>query len=475
MKFSLPAVAASLLAAAMAVITAVISSGFGYFDRTQPYNFVITTIILWVLFGLAMLTLRRVAVKPALGIILIGSVLIGGAALTGPPNTSSDSARYAWDGIVQDAGISPYRYVPANDALTSLRPSWLFSDTVVNADGSNSCADPRMNPTKSVPSGEPFCTVINRPTVPTIYPAAAEMFFAGIRLFVGAEAQYWPLQLTGLLISLGVTGMLMLGMRRRGLDPRLSAYWAWCPMVAAEAINNAHIDALGAILVVSATLLVSRGMRFRGGIALGAAIAVKLVPAIAAPALLRRQGWKVVVASVATFAVLYIPYVFASGLAVIGFLPGYLTEEGYSDGGRFTLLSIFLPPAAAIPVALVLLLATAILVWIKTNPAHPWLGQLIMIGVTLLIASPRYPWYALLLIPFIALSGRWEWFVVPLALTYRQFLPSHLGYQIALAIAVVVIVAMATHRTGPEGRARLRHPLTMLRSRQPSPSATRQS
>ena len=39
-----------------------------------------------------------------------------------------------------------------------------------------------------------------------------------------------------------------------------------------------------------------------------------------------------------------------------------------------------------------------------------------MIGLTLLIVSPNYPWYALMLLPFIVLSGRWEYVAVILAL-----------------------------------------------------------
>jgi hypothetical protein len=282
-------------------------------------------------------------------------------------------------------------------------------------------------------------------------------------LVTGPSAEYWPLQLTGLLMSLAITAMLIVALRRRNLDPRWAALWGWSPIVATEAITNSHIDILGTLLALVATLLVSRGLRFRGGIALGAAIAVKLVPVIAAPALLRRQPWRVIAAAIITFAVLYIPYVITTGIAVLGYLPGYLSEEGYNDGSRFIMLSLFVPASASLPVAAVLLLVIAVLVWWKTNPDAPWLGQLVMIGSTLLIASPRYPWYALLLVPFIALTGRWEWFAVPLALTTRMLIPHQDVYQVAIVIAIVVIVALALYRTGPEGRARLRHPLALLR------------
>ena len=458
-----PTVVTSVIVAAMAGLTAYSVTALGYFDRAHPTALIICTVGLWLLFTLAMLSLRRMPIRPAIALVLIGSALIGGAALTGPPNTSTDSARYAWDGIVQNAGISPYRYVPVDDALGSLRPDWLFPTPVANADGTDRCTDPRTDTTFSTPSHQPLCSALNRPKVPTIYPAAAELFFAGVRLVTGPSAEYWPLQLTGLLMSLAITAILIVALRRRNLDPRWAALWGWSPIVATEAITNSHIDILGTLLALVATLLVSRGLRFRGGIALGAAIAVKLVPVIAAPALLRRQPWKVIVASIVTFAVLYIPYLITTGIAVLGYLPGYLSEEGYNDGSRFILLTLFVPASASLAVAAVLLLVIAVLVWWKTNPDAPWLGQLVMIGSTLLIASPRYPWYALLLVPFIALSGRWEWFAVPLALTTRMLIPHQDVYQVAIAIAIVVIVAMALYRVGPDGRARLRHPLALLR------------
>ena len=458
-----PTVLASVATAVLAGLTAYSVTALGYFDRVHPAALLSCTVGLWLLFALAILALRRVPTRPAIAIVLIGSALIGGAAMAAPPNTSTDSARYAWDGIVQNAGISPYRYVPVDDALGALRPDWLFPTPVANADGGDRCTDPRSDPTFSTPSHQPMCSALNRPKVPTIYPAAAEIFFAGVRLITGPTAEYWPLQLTGLLMSIAITAMLIVALRRRNLDPRWAALWGWSPIVATEAITNSHIDILGALLALVATLLVSRGMRFRGGIALGAAIAVKLIPVIAAPALLRRQPWKVIVASIVTFAVLYIPYVISTGIAVLGYLPGYLSEEGYNNGSRFTLLTLFVPMTATLAVAVVLLLVTAVLVWWKTNPDAPWLGQLVMIGTTLLIVSPRYPWYALLLVPFIALSGRWEWFAVPLALTVRLLIPNHVVSQVAIAIAIVAIVTMALYRTGPDGRARLRHPLALLR------------
>lgn len=423
---------------------------------------VICTAALWLLFLLSLLALRGVSGRAVTVLVLVGSVLLGGAAMVGPPNTSTDSARYAWDGIVQNASISPYAYTPADERLDDLRPEWLFPSPEITASGEPVCRGERIA-SVTTESGELLCSALNRTTVPTIYPPASEMYFAGIRFLVGPEPAYWPLQLTGLLLSVGTTVMLLVGMRRRGIDSRRAALWAWCPLVATEAITNSHVDMLGVVFTLAAVFLATAGKPWRGGIMLGAAIATKLIPVLAAPAMLRREGWKVAVAAVVTFLVLYVPYVITTGIGVLGYLPGYLSEEGYEDGTRFALLSLVAPGGSAVVIAVILLAIIGVLVIWKTDPDAPWLGQLVMIGSALLILSPRYSWYALLLVPFIALSGRWEWFAVPLALTLRLLVPSVPLTRVSIATAIVVIVALSIRRAGPDAGARVLGQLRRLR------------
>ena len=415
------------------------------------------TLGLWMLFALAVLSLRKVGGKAVTVLVLAGSLAIGVAAMTGPPNTSTDSARYAWDGIVQNAGISPYAYVPTDPALEDLRPDWLFPAAV---DGE--CPGERIQTSREPGSDTVVCTALNRGTVPTIYPPASELVFAGVRLVVGDEAEYWPLQLLGLITSLGVTIILLRLLTKRGLDPRWAALWGWCPLVATEGITNSHIDLFATLLVVIATALAASNRVWSGGAALGAAIGAKLIPVIAAPALLGRRPLPVIAASIGIFALLYVPYVISDGIGVLGYLPGYLSEEGYESGTRFILASLIAPGFASTVLVGVLLVITAVLVWRKTDPANPWLGQLAMIGVTLLIVSPRYPWYALLLVPMIAMTGRWEWMAVPLALTERLLFPSLEFARLTVFLAIVFVVVMTIKRSGPGVLARvkreLRHP-----------------
>ncbi|WP_130178153.1 glycosyltransferase family 87 protein [Cryobacterium sp. SO1] len=461
----------SILLAASAALTAALVVAFDLFrPHRDTVPLLLGTAALWLLFAAAVVALRGVKGRAVVVLVLAGSVVIGGAAMAGPPNTSTDSARYAWDGIVQNAGISPYAYVPSDDRVDGLRPDWLFPAPVAGDSGAE-CVGERI---ETVPrdTGLPLCSALNRTTVPTIYPPAAEIYFAAVRAVVGPDAGYWPLQLTGLLLCVGITGMLLVGMRRRGIDQRHAALWAWCPLVATEGITNSHVDLLGVAFVLAAAFWVSSTKYVRGGILLGVAIGVKLIPAIAAPAMLKRQGWKVVVAAVATFLLLYLPYVLATGIGVLGYLPGYLTEEGYEDGSRFALVSLIAPGSSAIVVAAILLAGLAVVTIWTTDPERPWLGQLLMIGGTLLVLSPRYPWYALLLLPFIALSGRWEWLAIPLALTVRLLVPSLTVTRVSLAIALMLIVIVSVQRAGPGALGRWRGSLTRLVTTRRNPQRT---
>ncbi|MBW8699711.1 hypothetical protein MBT84_08910 [Streptomyces sp. MBT84] len=236
-------------------------------------------------------------------------------------------------------------------------------------------------------------------------------------------SRHKPLQAGGVVLAFGTTLALLAVGRRRGdpsRAPARAALWGWCPAVPFEAVNNAHIDTLGVLLTVLALGTATAGTR-RGAL-LGAAIAVKLLPVLALPGALAGQRSparvaRVASAVIAAVALAYLPYVVASGTGVLGYLPGYLQEEGYEPGDvhRFALLRLLLPDAAAGATVVVLLALTALYVWWRGDPARPWRGALVLTGTALLLVSPSYPWYSLLVVGLVALDGRWEWLTVTMA------------------------------------------------------------
>jgi Glycosyltransferase family 87 len=62
--------------------------------------------VAWIAFGCAAWLVRKIAVRLAVAIILIGGIAVQVVALSGPPQDGSHLYRYGWDGRVQAAGIS---------------------------------------------------------------------------------------------------------------------------------------------------------------------------------------------------------------------------------------------------------------------------------------------------------------------------------------------------------------------------------
>ncbi|MBM4793737.1 DUF2029 domain-containing protein [Streptomyces sioyaensis] len=439
------AVTAALLAALAAVLVHTLHSGD---NQSAPGRLLAGYAVAWALFAAAVWAVRTIPARAATVLVLAGSAAIALAGLTAQPRTSNDMYRYAWDGRVQAAGISPYAHPPAAPQLTRLRDDWLFPPP-------QACKGWGITRTD-----DGLCVRINRPTVPTIYPPLAEGWYLAVHTLSPADSRHKPLQVGGAVLAFATTLALLRVLRRRG-DPRRAparaALWAWCPAVALEAVNNAHIDTLGVLCVVLALGTATAGVR-RGAL-LGAAIAVKILPVLALPGALSGQRGparvlRVVAAVVGTVALAYLPYVAASGAGVLGYLPGYLHEEGYEPGHvhRFALLRLVLPDAAAGATAAVVLALIGLFVWWRGDPARPWRGALLLTGATLLLFSPSYPWYSLLVVALVAMDGRWEWLTVTLAGTALylggRLLPGFPLQACAYGCAALVIATGAYLRSG---------------------------
>ncbi|MGW7687877.1 glycosyltransferase 87 family protein [Streptomyces asiaticus] len=439
--------------------------------------------IAWALFAAAAWTVRRLSARQAVVFVLAGSAAVAATGLLAPPRTSTDAYRYAWDGRVQAAGISPYDHAPEDPALASLRDRWLFprgsachgpdrapvrpgpvrptperpTPERPTPERPTPGAAPRADPEPDHPpsaSAEPQCTRLNRPSVHTIYPPAAEGYFLLVHRSAPSGSTLLPLQTGGALLSVATTAVLLAAARRRR-DPRLAtaraALWAWCPAVPVEAVNNAHVDALGVLLTVAGLVAVPR-RRVLGGVLLGAATAAKLLPAVTLPGALSgvlataapkpltelrrpagrpaspaepiRRAAAIVLPATAVVALGYLPYLLLSHSSVLGYLTGYVAEEGYETGStaaddknRYALLRLLHPDPEtwALPVIAAVLLVVVARVLLRGDPQRPWRGALVVTGTAFLLMTPGYPWYALLVVALVALDGRWEWLGLPLA------------------------------------------------------------
>ncbi|HYX62434.1 MAG TPA: hypothetical protein VE888_25840, partial [Streptosporangiaceae bacterium] len=186
-----------------------------------------------------------------------------------------------------------------------------------------------------------------------------------------------------------------------------------------------------------------------GGILLGLAIATKLTPVLAVPALLRRRWFTVAVAASGAFIAVYVPHVIRVGPKVVGFLPGYLQQENYTSGTRYGIIGLFIIGPLATVVALLILAAVAFAVLQFSPPDRPWSGAVVMTAAALAVATPHYQWYSLLLVMLVALDGKPEWLAFAAggyyaaypALGARYHIPPRLQDAAAYGVPLVVVAA----------------------------------
>jgi alpha-1,6-mannosyltransferase len=360
------------------------------------------------------------------------------APLFAAPFLSSDIYRYVWDGIVQHAHVSPYRYVPGDPALTFLR----------------------------APNQDIFDNINRRDYAHTIYPPVAQALFYCIT-FISPTLTGMK---TAMLLFEGLT-LYALVRILRVLHPSVrhpeaqALLYAWCPLLIWEIAGSGHLDSVAMAGISLALLFRLRRRPILTGLFLGLAVMTKLYPIVLLPALLMRRTdpgaldsgsspgsrrwvsttfdllnpknweWKL---PATTFSVIALGYAAYSsvGRLVFGFLGGYVQEEGMTTGTRYFFLELaqHVPGLEHLPIASFYILCGLtfglLTLWalkIAFKPAinssgapsfavssqrmgdsiaNPsFLYSALALGTALmLLFSPHYPWYILWLIPFFTLT-----------------------------------------------------------------------
>jgi hypothetical protein len=415
--------------------------------------------LLWILAAwslaslVAVATARHIPRRVALGLLLTAAAAVRLAALAGPPTTSDDLYRYAWDGRVQAAGIDPYSLPPAAQDLVGLRDPWLWPDAA-------GCA--------ALDRGV-GCTRINRPAVRTIYPPVAEAWFAAVYHVDGLGARHKVWQVAGLLTDLATVGLLVVALRRWGVDERWAALYALFPASVIEFVQNAHVDSLALVFVVAAFVVAvgpsgaegrpppsRRSVAARDvavGLLIGAAALVKLYPAVLLVTVLglpRLRPWLAFLRASAAALVLtvisYLPHILAVGIHVIGYLPGYLKEEHYEGGGRFLLAgALGLSGRMSEIVAVTVVVASLVMVAWRRPPAPR--AAVVVLCALFLTTTPVQPWYAVSLVAMACIAG-WPEAIAVVAAGYPYFFAVILDYRHTIALgrlsygmALMVLVA----------------------------------
>ena len=348
----------------------------------------------------AWLVLRRPAEdRVLLGLILGFGLLFRLAELPAPVVLSSDLFRYVWDGRVQRAGVNPYRHPPSAPELASLR-------------------DAAIHPH------------INRPDKRTVYPPGAEMVFALAARLGLDSVRGWRLLVLGCEV---VTVALLLGQLARLALPAVSIIlYAWAPLVVFEGVQSGHLDAVLLPPLLLALRWRQDGRLVRAGAALGAAVALKLYPAVLLLAWWRRGDWRLPAACLAVVALAYTPYTVGVGAGVLGFLPEYVGRaEDFNIGLRFFVTeALGLDGERVRALAMLVLLAALLVVLLRirrrlTEDAAGIVraGRAAAGAYLALVPTAMHPWYALWILPFVTLapSAAWLWFSGAVSLSYLAY------------------------------------------------------
>jgi alpha-1,6-mannosyltransferase len=330
-------------------------------------------------FGACWLVLRGPPARRAVWLVLGVAFAMRLAVMAAPPFLSTDLYRYIWDGRVQLTGIDVYRYIPDDPALLSLRDKAIY---------------PNVN---------------RHEYAHTIYPPMAQLVF---RAIVAVWQSVTMERLTMLGFDLLAIGVMLRLLTIAGFDPARVLIYAWNPLSAWEFAGNGHVDALAIGLIALAMLARVRGRGAWTGAILGAAVLVKFLPIVLAPALWRPRDsrrlfdWMMPTAMAAVMVLLYALYGGISAGA-LGFLPGYAAQEGLDSGSGIYWLDL-LDRFVALPVgagavwlgmAGIVLLALGVwMVFVRTPPraGDPVaVARDIVLLMTVLTAAitPHYAWY----------------------------------------------------------------------------------
>ena len=184
-----------------------------------------------------------------LPLIFLLAASVRGVAALASPLLEDDHYRYLWDGLRTATALDPYRLEPAE-----------FFDRIDLA-----------------PLWQPILSGINNPELPTLYGPMLQGLFA--MAYLVAPAELWPLKLFNTLADLGLMFLLW----RLGVSRRSLGIYALHPLALKEGIGSAHPDAWVVLFLLLALYAKRRAAAWAVGLALGAAVAVKVSAMLVVP------------------------------------------------------------------------------------------------------------------------------------------------------------------------------------------------
>ena len=280
-----------------------------------------------------------------------------------PPGQDDDIHRYLWDGRVQLLGYDPYHVVPSDPAFSGLHTS--------------------------------ETRTLNNPDVPSPYPAGAQLFF---RAVTAIHESTFALKLAFVFCDFAIVLVLLDILRRSREGMHWILAYAWNPLLATEVAGSGRIDIVGALLLLVSFAALVRRWRAVAAVALGLAIAVKVLPIVLLPLYWKRVRIRDFILATIVVGLLYVPFLKHEWIP-IGSLGTYVQSFRF-NGPVFAALG----PAVAPQLLAALALLVGFFIAIRLRSGSPSLSPDAFawpMAASLLCAPVVYPWYLLWMLPFL--------------------------------------------------------------------------
>jgi hypothetical protein len=375
--------------------------------------------------------------------LLVCGALFRATLLLRSPDLSDDVYRFAWDGRVAAAGISPYAFAPDDPAVARVAPD----------------LQPR----------------VGHREVRTVYPPVAQAAFRTGALAVSREV--FALKALFALADLLVVSLVYrLGGPAAGFA---AALYAFHPLPITESAGQGHLDALGVALLLATLAFLGRGARGRAGVAFALSVLTKYVSAAAALPILRRGRLAAGAGALVTAAAIWLG-ASRGGVSPLGGLRDYAIRWDFNSvtyqGAVAGVEALKLPERAkrlflrlkatldhpawtqrvfpyfysaffARALLGLLLLAALLLIDRRLDGAGAESAVFASLAAVSLLSPTLHPWYLLWVLPFAARAKEPAFLylssVVPLAyaLLYPvSWLPAPLIYGIEFAPFALLLV-----------------------------------
>ena len=343
-------------------------------------------------------SLRRVHYRRHHTLVIVGiGIVMRLAFFMSTPILEDDHHRYVWDGAAVSHGLNPYELAPAavHDSTHDSSHAWLALRQ----------------------EGAATHERINHPHLRTVYPPVAQGAFA-----LAYSLAPWSdtgLRLVWLLLDTMTATLLWLLLREQ-VNPtwKLAIYWL-NPLLVLEVYNSMHMEPVLLAFATGAIVLVARS-RHKGACAsLALAVGAKLWPALWLPLILRmkcvRRSTQVIGASIAALLSLLAVAPMVHGLSqsssgVSAYASGWEMNDSLFIGIQ-AICTLVAPNHAGLAArGIVALFMLALVLYLAKQPVRSSIdlaARALTVTAALFLLSPtQFPWYALWMLPPLALSPR---------------------------------------------------------------------